>query len=303
MISVVIPLYNKAGLIGRALDSILRQEDTDAEVIIVDDGSTDSGAEVARRFGCAATTLRSNNPGVVLRIIAQANAGVGAARNRGIAEARGEWVAFLDADDEWLPGHLAALRRLAAEHPACDVVATNYENRLADGQTVPNRLKGLERYLREGVITDYFSLAAESNPPLWTSALMVRKRAIEAVGGFPTGIRSGEDLLTWARLAARGAVAFDPEPSAVYHRGSSNPRPPEAVDEVGLGLEALLKELGGKSLRRYVAMWYNMRMSRCLAHRMYARALRALLKSLRYRPTPRILKPLAVYTLLGLRSR
>src|SRR5947209_3795753 len=94
-VSVIIPLYNKAPYVRRTLDSVRAQTFADYEVIVVDDGSTDGGAAVVEGFG---------DPR--FRLIAQPNAGPGAARNRGLAEAGGEFVAFLDADDEWLPTFL-----------------------------------------------------------------------------------------------------------------------------------------------------------------------------------------------------
>lgn len=281
----------------RALVSIVAQDFRDYEIVVVDDGSTDGSGDVVSRF--------VSEQGIAgVRVITQPNAGVAAARNRGIAEARGEYVAFLDADDEWKPGHLVALHSLAMRYPQCNVFATNYENLMADGRTVPNMLRHLPFDGDTGIIDNYFVMAAESNPPLWTSAVMASTDALRAVEGFPEGIKSGEDLLTWARLAVKGEIAYCRESSAVYRRGYSNPRPPEKTDEVGARLEGLYRENKSVAgLKRYVALWHNMRMSRCLAHRMYGRAMKALCKSLRYRLTPRIAKPLFKYTVFGLRHR
>lgn len=297
MISVIIPLYNKEGLIGRALASVAAQQAGDCEILVVDDGSTDNGVDEVKDFASGYAPGR-------LRIISQANAGVAAARNRGIAEARGEYVTFLDADDAWKPGFLEAMRTLAGRYPQCGVFASNYENVSPDGKVFHNRLSGIPFSGDNGIIDNYFEMAAGSNPPVCSSAVMVRRDAMQSIGGFPLGIKSGEDLLTWARLAARYGVAYCMKPLSVYYRGHSNPRPPEAVDEVGRQLEALYRELPGTpGLKRYLALWYNMRMSRCLAHRMYGRAWKALCKSLRYHPTPRIAKPLLKFTIVGLRKR
>lgn len=295
MISIVIPLYNKEALIGRTLRSVANGDMRDCEVVVVDDGSTDGSAAAARR---AADELGMRN----LRIVAQENGGVAKARNRGIAEAAGEYVAFIDADDEWKDNHIQTLKQLVRDYPQCAVYATGYDDVMADGTVVTGAVKNLKFEGESGVIDNYFEIASESKPPLWTSAIMVRRDALQAIGGFPEGVKSGEDLLTWACLASRYGIAYNVNSTALYNRGFSNPRPPEKADEVGRRLEALYRESPRtKGLKKYIARWYNMRMSRCLAHRMYAPAATALCRSLRYNPTPRILKPLLHFTLHGLR--
>ena len=113
MVSVVIPLYNKALSVERAAQSVLKQTVSDLELVVVDDGSTDGGAEVVEAI---------RDPRMCL--LRQTNAGASAARNRGIAEARAGLVAFLDADDEWLPEHLAAILRMRRQCPDCGAYAT-----------------------------------------------------------------------------------------------------------------------------------------------------------------------------------
>ena len=273
MISVVIPLYNKEKLVAHTIQSVLDQTYTDYEVVVVDDGSTDGSAAVVE-------SIHSDK----IRLVRQANAGVSAARNRGIEEARGGHIAFLDADDEWKPDSLAHLVALSEKYPSCAVVAHSYTYRRG-GRTVAPRINRLPFTGTDGVLTNYFEVASYSDPPLCTGAVMVRRDAVRAVGGFPVGVRSGEDLLAWARLAAACSIAYSREPLAVYNQGFSNPRPPEATDVVGAELETLLKSHPAVAyLPVYVAFWYKMRMCRCLIHGMWGKALRAFVLSLRYNP-------------------
>lgn len=242
MISVVIPLFNKEATVARALRSVLAQTFQDFEIVVVNDGSTDNGAQ---RVGGDSR----------IRLVNQPNAGVAAARNRGVAEARGEVVAFLDADDEWLPEFLETVCALMREHPQSEMFATLYFKVGPDGQRRPARLSDTD-------LSDYFRVASASEPPVNASCVAVRKRALEEIGGFPIGIQSGEDLLTWARLAVRAPVAYRAEPLAVFHRDGDEAvtgipmRFPDAGDPVGLGLRELPQR---PSLREYRALWHKMR--------------------------------------------
>lgn len=255
MISVIIPLYNKAEQVGQTLRSVLAQTFQEFEVVVVDDGSTDGSVE----------KVRSVQDGRI-RIIGQQNAGVAAARNRGIAEARYDFVAFLDADDEWKPTYLETQYNLAQKYKDCDVYACNYEFRNAAGKVTPTILHKLPFDSEDGVLSNYFEVACCSHPPLWTSAVMVRKSAIQAVGGFPVGIKSGEDLLTWARLAISYKIAFNKKTLAVFifdiqlFNEDQNKRMPEGKDVVGTELRKLYKSNSQISgLKEYNALWHKMR--------------------------------------------
>ena len=190
MISVVIPLYNKEHQISETLRSVLEQTFQDFEVVIVDDGSTDKSAEEA---------LKIRDPRI--RLVRQENAGVSAARNRGVEEARFDLVAFLDADDLWKPEYLQTQYDLSRKYPQCDVFACNYEFVYADESTHPTVIRKLPFEGQDGILDNYFEVASCSHPPICSISIMVRKEALLRIGGFPVGIRSGEDLLTWARLA------------------------------------------------------------------------------------------------------
>lgn len=254
--SIVIPLYNKEKYIDRTVRSVLSQTYEDFEVIVVDDGSTDNSVAVLKQF----------NDGRI-RIVRQENAGVSAARNRGIKEAKNELIAFLDADDEWLPTYLSTIHELVLEYPVCSVFATNYIiKEEAGGKVLETCIVGLPDNFTEGIITDYFGIVSRSNPLLWTSAVVVRKQALMYIGGFPEGITSGEDLITWARLANEFHVAYTREAQSVFHslgRPQNERRTNDEFDFVGLELKKIVVEQNAKlkSLKSYLGYWYKMRTS------------------------------------------
>ncbi|MFZ3137366.1 MAG: glycosyltransferase family 2 protein [Thermodesulfovibrionales bacterium] len=256
-ISIIMPLYNKEAEINRAIKSVFAQTVKDFELVIINDGSTDKGPELVRDI---------RDPRI--RVIDQKNAGVSAARNRGIQEVRSDLIAFLDADDEWKPDFLETILTLRKNYPVCSVFATNYIFRRKNDYSRSTIIRGLPRGFKEGILTDYFKIASQSDPPLWTSAVAVTKKAMEAVGGFPEGVISGEDLLTWARLAVRFEVAYTTEQKAYFWEPiivSDRPgRIPDMPDIVGQELQNLLKTVeGAKSnvLKTYIALWHKMRAS------------------------------------------
>ncbi len=246
-ISIVMPLYNKAGQVLRTIASVRAQTLSDWELVVVDDGSTDGGPALVRDL-----------PDARIRVVSQANAGVSAARNRGIALARADLVAFLDADDLWFPGFLAAIVALKADFPQGGWFATGYEIRPVQGAAFASRLHGAPADFSRGILLDYFIVAMASDPPVWSSATAVRCDAIQAIGGFPEGVGSGEDLLTWARLAVRYPLAYEARPLAVFV-ASGIERRPDPADRVGRALAQLVCEHPGvPGLRRYMGLWYRM---------------------------------------------
>jgi hypothetical protein len=249
-VSVVIPLYQKAETIERAVRSILAQTHQDFEIVVVDDGSTDGGGATVRALG---------DPRV--RLVEQQNRGVSAARNTGIERARAELLAFLDADDEWDPEFLETVFTLRRAYPAASVYATGY--RIGRGGHVRACIvRGLPRGFEAGVLPDYFAIAARSDPPLWSSAIAMTREAIEGIGGFPEGITSGEDLLTWARLAARHEIAYARSPRALFHAPAlESSRVPQTPDMVGAALRELAQDARARSkgIAKYIGHWHAMR--------------------------------------------
>ena len=254
-ISVVIPLYNKEKQIVHTLQSVLNQTFQDFEIVIVDDGSTDGSVAEVEKFSDSR-----------IRLIHQKNAGVAAARNRGIEEAKGDLIAFLDADDEWKPEYLATQYHLFQKYPDCSVFACNYEFRNIEGKVTPTIIRKLPFTGEDGILSNYFEVASCSHPPLWTSAIVVKKQAIQAVGGFPVGIKSGEDLLTWARLAVNDKIAYSKISLAVFIRDEilfnkdQKQRIPEVEDIVGKELLNIYAENRTmRGLNSYLALWHKMR--------------------------------------------
>jgi glycosyltransferase involved in cell wall biosynthesis len=209
-ISVVVPLYNKANEIARALDSVKRQTLAPSEVIVVDDGSTDSGPDVVRRFNLGN-----------LRLVCQENTGEGGARNRGIREAKEELIAFLDADDTWEPGFLEAIAAMREKYPNCGIYGTGWRLLTPAGKVVIPRFCKVPHPGQDGILESYFATSARA-VCIWVSATACPKSVLGDVGGFPVGVKRGGDRETWLRIAVKYPVAFCNRVLATWHLGASN---------------------------------------------------------------------------------
>jgi glycosyltransferase involved in cell wall biosynthesis len=201
--SVIIPLYNKAAYIEEAVRSAVDQERPALEIIVVDDGSTDDGP---------AKVLDIDLPGV--RLISQPNGGVAAARNAGIEAAQGDYVCFLDADDCYRPGFLAAIALLAERYPEAGLLATSYVYRHADGHHSPVRLK--HTVANGGLVQDFYA-AWNRSCFFFTSSLAIKRNVLsDRQFRFPVGERLGEDQDLWFRIAEHFPIAFVPSVQAEY---------------------------------------------------------------------------------------
>ena len=298
MISIIIPLYNKEASIATALRGVLAQSYQDFEVVVVDDGSTDGGAAVVEQF---------DDPRI--RLIRQANGGVSAARNRGIAEAHGEHIAFLDADDEWMPTFLEEIAALIAAYPECKARATNYIFN-SNGVQSPTLLRKIPFTGERGVLTNYFEVASCSHPPMWTSAVCIDRDLLQEIGGFPVGIKSGEDLLVWARTAVRTQWAYSMKPLAQYNLGEGYDKknlPPRRQDEgdpVGKALKEIYQshpDLVG--FRKYLSHWHKMRASTAIRYGERRETLKEVCLSLKYNPLNYKVAMFGVLALLPRRMR
>ena len=278
MISVVIPLYNKAHQIANTLNSVLKQTFRNFEIVVVDDGSTDNSVQEVEKVN-----------DIRIRIIHQKNAGVSAARNKGIEEARYNLIAFLDADDEWKPEYLETQYNLFLKYPQCNVYACGYEFCNSNGTVSNTIIRKLPFQEEDGVLTNYFEVASCSHPPICSISIMVKKEAIQAIGGFPVGIKSGEDLLTWARLAVHNEIAYSRKIMAIFHVEGYNvsekpKRIPAEQDLVGNELSALWYLYHPSYMKQYISHWHKMRSSIYMRLNMRRKSMNEALKGLKYSP-------------------
>jgi glycosyltransferase involved in cell wall biosynthesis len=279
--SVVIPLYNGELTIERAINSVLKQSYPQFEIVVVDDGSTDSSSS---------KLLNIKDPR--LRVIKQKNRGVSAARNKGIAEARNEWIAFLDADDEWLPDFLVVIVALMKKYPACTVLSTGYFNCSSVGSyTLPIR-KRLIFEGDDGVVPNYFQVSTYSSPPITSSSVVIKKEKLLEIGCFPEGVASGEDLITWSSLALVADIAYRKTPMVIIHTDTDRPhRVPQIPDYVGLELRNLIKvapPFQRPWLKRYLAKWHKMRAHSYITQQKRVPALKESIRSLMYNPFTKV---------------
>lgn len=179
MFSVIIPLYNKAPFIRRAIDSVLRQEFEDYEIIVVNDGSTDGGGSLVEK-----------TYGERVKLFNQTNSGVSVARNLGIQQAQFPWIAFLDADDYWHPQYLKLMAQAISENPGIGIFGAHYDSvRLSENPQ-----------LKYFLFQDYFKQAVR-NTYFFTSATVVKKLFFEKNEGFDPRIKLGEDIDVWLRTS------------------------------------------------------------------------------------------------------
>ena len=202
-VSVIIPTYNAAQTVGRAISSVLAQSYKDFEVIVVDDGSSDNTRQV----------LASNFANV--QYFYQTNQERSAARNHGIAMACGEYVAFLDADDWWEPNKLELQVTVMESDPTVGLVYSAYHEVTDTGQAIlRSRSTGDQPGVR---LFDQLVLGNIIGSP---SFVMARRHEVMRVGGFDEALRQSEDWDLWLRLAAESLVAYIDKPLTFYRRSS-----------------------------------------------------------------------------------
>lgn len=223
-ISVIIPVYNRAHCVKRAVDSVLAQTFKDIEVIVVDDGSQDGSANILKTYGDA------------IRLICQKNAGAGTARNTGIRAAQGEWIAFLDSDDEWRPEKLAYQLQITGKY-GFQVCFSRCESE--DGKPMPDLEHVSSQQKEPGVfvVLDPLEFLTKSPTHPYLQSMLAHKKLFEQVGLFDQSLHTGEDTLWLFRLSFLGEALYVDRPMTIINRFTDNSltydlRPEQAVKRI-----------------------------------------------------------------------
>lgn len=289
-VSVIIPAYNAARHIAEALDSVLAQDYPALEVIVVDDGSADETVDIVARYGAP------------VRLLRQANAGAAAARNRGLEAASGAYIAFLDADDVWLPGKLAAQIAYMEDHSEIGLTCGRWLVWHADGAGAFPEPGSLAP---SASASEPVRLVAERSGWLyhqllldvivWTSTVVVRHEIAQRIGGFDEDFRRGQDYDYWLRASRLTPIHTLDRPLALYRQHADNitrkcPERNYAIEVIdgalarwgSLGPDGTAPDPGALRDRR-VRLWLGYAHQQLRANRADA-ALRAYLRALSSRP-------------------
>ena len=225
MFSVIIPLYNKAAYVEKAIRSVAAQTFREFEVIVVDDGSTDIVAPQPSRnkigtgskggAGLSYSDIEQLIDGKG-RLIKQKNSGVSVARNNGVALAKNPYICFLDADDWWAPTYLEEMKALIDEFPGAGIYGSSYYI-VKNGKERPAAI-GVEPGFEKGTINYCQVYARTLIMPLWTGAVVVPKAIFDEQKGFKPTLKLGEDFDLWIRVALRHPVVLLNKPLAYYNQ-------------------------------------------------------------------------------------
>jgi glycosyltransferase involved in cell wall biosynthesis len=252
-VSTVIAAYNAECTISETLESALAQECEDHEILVVNDGSTDSTAAILARFGRR------------IRVVNQANLGSGVARNNGVAHARGAYIAFLDADDLWLPEKLAIMISSLEEDPLTSLAFSEYRNFSRGGEEWGGSAIGHAPSMEE--------LMDVGLPPILTSTWIVPRRTFERAGGFYPQFKGGQGFEdSWMLLLLRelGEFAYIPDQLTLYRIGEGG----ENADKYALGLKSFVTLAKSRYGKRGKALVRNAKNLQCrwlltkMAHQM-----------------------------------
>jgi len=208
MFSIIIPLYNKARYVEKAIQSVLIQTYQEFELIIVDDGSTDNSLQIVQQIN------KSTNQQI--NIIIQANFGVSTARNNGVKAAKCDYIVFLDADDWWAPTFLEEIKALILEFPEGAFYASSYF-KVKYGKNISAQV-GVPDGFEKGYFDYCKAYAMSLWMPVWTGAVVLRKDVFNEMQGFKPHLKLGEDFDLWIRIALKYPVVFLNKPLSNYNQ-------------------------------------------------------------------------------------
>ena len=237
LVSIVMPVHNGARYLRDAIESALAQDYTARELVIVDDGSTDETPSILESFGSRIVHVR------------QANAGAAAARNAAIERARGELIAFLDADDLWLPHKLRTQVQYLQQHPEIDLVASHWRVQV-DDQPVMGIGHSDESASSTGgpaVASEWIYNELLMDCVVHTTTVVMRRRLVDRIGVFDLALRRGQDYDYWLRASRVTPIHRLPEALSVYrlHETNSTWRP-QPINYAATILERALRQWGRK---------------------------------------------------------
>jgi len=269
-VSVIIPNYNYARYVGGAIESVLTQAYTNIEIIVVDDGSTDASKDVLFNYGDS------------IKVISQQNRGVSAARNNGAAASSGEFVAFLDADDEWLPEKIEKQVARFRDDPSLGLVHVGVDEIDETGNSLRHRLEGAS-----GDATRELLMLGCKGVLGGGSGLMVPRAVFDEIGGFDTRLSTSADWDFFFQVASRYTIAFVPEVLLRYRIHNTNMSANVAVMEHDMTLafeKAFDDSRDGERNGAYGSLYKTLAGSYFRAGQ-YSAFVRTALKSIGYDPT------------------
>lgn len=234
-ISVIIPVFNRPDKIRSALNSVLSQSEPPLEIIVVDDGSTDETTDVLNAYVGR------------LKVIRQENRGVSAARNRGIRAARGDWIAFLDSDDAWLPDKLKMAREFHQQNPGYQIFQSE-EIWIRNGRRVNPRKK----HQKHGGWIFRQSLPLCIVSP---SAVVIKKDVLAKVGAFDESFPVCEDYDLWLRISRHYPIGLDPRPGIIKYGGHDDQLSKKYWGMDYFRLKAMDKHISDPMLDREERLW------------------------------------------------
>ena len=228
-LSVIIPLYNKELSVGRAIDSVLAQHYRNFELLVIDDGSTDNSYARAAAFA---------DPRISL--IRQSNQGVAAARNQGMLHARGKYLCFLDADDQYLPEFLSQIVGLIRQAPEAALYSCRFDIVDEDGRMIQLNSSFAAEFT--GAVPDFFVAYRQNRSLICASSFAIRRDLLLAIGGFPCGVRIGEDIFVWLQAALTGPMMYSAKTAAMVYQNAENRTIHQQTQELAWHLVYFLRD-------------------------------------------------------------